>query len=71
MFSKVLAELDRDEYLNMMEQLREETKNFAGQVRSLQDQCLRLTKEARSLEDRNQSLEDENRRLRELLQNHG
>ena len=82
MFSKVLAELDRDEYVNMMEQLREETINFAEQVRGLQAQCLSLTKKARSLsdsnrsledcnrslEDRNQSLEEENRKLRELLQ---
>ena len=68
MFSKVLAELDRDEYINMMEQLREETRNFAEQVRGLQAQCLSLTKKARSLSDSNRSLEDCNRSLEDRNQ---
>lgn len=56
MFSRVLAEMDRDEYFCMMEELKEN-------VRSLSEQAQSLREQTRGLEDENRSLEDENRSL--------
>ncbi|HJC23723.1 MAG TPA: PD-(D/E)XK nuclease family transposase [Candidatus Eisenbergiella merdavium] len=53
MFSRILAEMDRDEYFCMMEDLKEDNR--------------KLSEQARGLEDRNQNLEDENQNLENRL----
>ena len=63
MFSRVLAEMDRDEYFCMMEELKENVRSLSEQAQSLREQTRGLEDENRSLEDENRSLEDENRSL--------
>ena len=63
MFSRVLAEMDRDEYFCMMEELKENVRSLSEQAQSLREQTRGLEDENRSLEDKNRSLEDENRSL--------
>ncbi len=63
MFSRVLAEMDRDEYFCMMEELKENVRSLSEQAQSLRKQTRGLEDENRSLEDENRSLEDENRSL--------
>ena len=63
MFSRVLAEMDRDEYFCMMEELKENVRSLSEQAQSLREQTRGLEDENRSLEDENRSLEDKNRSL--------
>ena len=63
MFSRVLAEMDRDEYFCMMEELKENVRSLSEQAQSLREQTRGLEDENRSLEDKNRSLEDKNRSL--------
>ena len=63
MFSRVLAEMDRDEYFCMMEELKENVRSLSEQAQSLREQTRGLEDENRSLEDKNRSLENENRSL--------
>lgn len=63
MFSRVLAEMDRDEYFCMMEELKENVRSLSEQAQSLREQTRGLEDENRSLEDKNRSLENENQSL--------
>ena len=63
MFSRVLAEMDRDEYFCMMEELKENVRSLSEQAQSLREQTRGLEDENRSLEDKNRSLENENKSL--------
>ena len=63
MFSRVLAEMDRDEYFGMMEQLREDVKNLSEQAQSLKHEKESLENEKQYMENANRSLESTNRSL--------
>ncbi|HJA92050.1 MAG TPA: PD-(D/E)XK nuclease family transposase [Candidatus Eisenbergiella merdipullorum] len=63
MFSRVLAEMDRDEYFCMMEELKENVKKLSEQARSLENANQSLANANQSLENVNQSLANANQSL--------
>ena len=67
MFGRTLAEMDRDEYFGMMEQLREDVKNLSEQTQRLKKEKESLEWEKLSVEKANRSLADEKQNLEEQI----
>ena len=67
MFGRTLAEMDRDEYFGMMEQLREDVKNLSEQTQRLKKEKESLEWEKLSAEKANRSLADEKQNLEEQI----
>ena len=67
MFGRTLAEMDRDEYFGMMEQLREDVKNLSEQTQRLRKEKESLEWEKLSVEKANRSLADEKQSLEEQI----
>ena len=63
MFSSLLAELDRDEFISMMERTRKSLKEQEQKIESLKREAQLLTKKTESLTSLEQSLKNRNQSL--------